>query len=126
MNKLSWLIYLSGSFDMLQAILQSILVVMTLLTLVSIIAASFSFADGREEEDAFYKIWMKYIPKMLTSFGVMFLLLLVVPSGETVRLIAASEVGQQVLESKRVQGIVDPAVAYIEQWLKDHTLPKKQ
>lgn len=47
------------------------------------------------------------------------LLNMVVPSGQTLKYIAASEFGERVLTSERVQGIVDPGLQYVEKWLKD-------
>lgn len=51
---------------------------------------------------------------------------LAMPTKSTMQLIAASEFGERVINSERVQGIVDPGLKYVEKWLKDQLTEKKK
>lgn len=48
----------------------------------------------------------------------------VLPNAKTLQMIAASELGGRVVQSQQMQGIVDPGLQYVEQWLRQQIDPK--
>lgn len=48
----------------------------------------------------------------------LFLLFAVLPGEGTLRLMAASELGQRAYQSQQIQGIVDPGLKVIQKWLE--------
>lgn len=112
MNSLSWLIYLADIIGNFRVILfvSGLFGVSVLLVWM----AGVAIEDATPPK-------IKYFSWVLPCFIIASL----IPSESTMKLIAASEFGERIVNSERVQGIVDPGLKYVEQWLKDQLKKEK-
>ena len=111
MNTLSWLIYLASLVDSLN----SFFVMIAVFAIMFGAAACFFYAMMQE----------KIPPRNLLSIPAIGLLCAFiacfVPGKETIMYIAASEYGEQVMKSKTVQDLKDPAMELLQSWIKTQT-----
>ena len=115
MNSLSWMIYFSEMFGKLSEISA---VVSVLAILFAFIALVFKAAVYDMERTNINYKWV-FVPFVVAIFcGIVHT---VSPSRQTILLIASSEVGEKVLTSEKVQGIVDPSIDFVKMWLEKET-----
>jgi hypothetical protein len=118
MNQLSWFIYLSdilGNFQIgLNVVGWGFICALLLWSFVRIIDEDARDAPMRPR-------WYGWVIGVACASIAMAL-----PGKDTMRLMAASEFGERVINSERVQGIVDPGLKYVEKWLKDQLAEKKK
>jgi ABC-type Fe3+ transport system permease subunit len=88
------------------------------------LALSFAYAvqsEGSDTEKT--RRALKAIAKWLKVNGavviVAVILCVILPSKQTILLIAASEVGERVLSNEKVTSIIDPSVEYLQAWIKN-------
>jgi hypothetical protein len=132
MNTLSILIYLAGVAGTMGSFLVFVAVVFGALTLGSLIA----FVVNLDETDQYGRIfpeskltsqrenrskawrWMWAFLVLMISTGI---LATAVPSRQTVLLIAASQMGEQVLNHPRINQVVDPGIDLLTTWMQKET-----
>lgn len=107
MNSLSWLIYLSEICGSLSNVFTGIAVVG--FVLIGIIWFGHAVIAERSWPAGKYLL----IIPMLAMF-----MAAVIPSKNTVMLIAASQYGEKVLESKAVKELTDPALDLVKNWIE--------
>jgi hypothetical protein len=124
MNNLSWLLYAVDVLDNLNILTRLV----DVLGGIVFLGLTFAYAVNSEGSDTEKKgRTLKAIAKWLkvdaTVVIVAVILSVIVPSKQTVLLIAASEVGERVLTNEKVTSIIDPSVEYLQTWVK-HELGK--
>lgn len=129
MNSLSILIYLSGVTGTLAGFLTFVTIVFGVLGVVCLIVWLFS----HDETDASYRrlegealacrretrknSW-KWFWRFCGLFVFVGALTSFVPSRQTVLLIAASEMGERVLNYERVNQVIDPGIDLLKTWME--------
>ena len=132
MNSLSWLIYLAGVTGTLGGFLVFITVIFGILAGVSLVvwlsSQSFHDANGRYHGDAVIQENLKAGVKAWRWFWGFLVLMIgmgitasVIPSRQTVLLIAASQMGEQVLNHPRINQVVDPGIELLTTWMRKET-----
>lgn len=132
MNSLSWLIYIanvSGSLGGFLVFLATVCgitaVILTIITLCMLDATDYFGRPLPAHQLVNRDIIRKGSKKaaILTATG-MFLFgtfSTLLPDRETVLLIAASQIGEKVVESQQVQGILDPSLDLLKTWIEQQT-----
>jgi hypothetical protein len=80
------------------------------------------------EGEIFDKDWPYWIKRCVATFFVCLFLHGAVPTKQTVLLITGSEIGQKLVESDTVKGVVNPGLNLLKTWIKKETdslLPKE-
>jgi len=120
MNTLSWLIYLGGASSSLGFL--SVLFAFVLFSFIIIYVLIF-FANQEDkivlESIKIFPVKTMFILALLASISSCLL-----PSKETVYMIAASEIGQKVIESKNINGIVDSSLELVKQRINEELTKK--
>lgn len=132
MNTLSWLIYLAGAAGSLNAFVVFLTVIFGALAAASL----FGFLIYTDETDRYNrplpaeeltvrrerrgKLWrrMWMLLMLMTMGGVT---ASVIPERQTVLLIAASQMGEQVLNHPRINQVVDPGIELLTTWMQKET-----
>lgn len=121
MNNLSWLIYLIQLLDGLHGIICGALMI----TIVFFIGRCAIFAIS--EGDSCAKDWPLWTKRCAITVFVCCVLHVAVPTKQTVLLIAGSQVGEMIVKSDAVQGVVNPGMNLLKTWINEETeslLPK--
>ena len=137
MNNLSWLIYFAGVSGSLGNFLTFVMVVFGVLAAASIIVwlVMHDETDSHRrplEEQALARCREMRSKSWRRAWGFIGLFLLVgtmammMPGRQTVLLIAASEMGEQVLNHPRVQTVVDPGIELLTTWMAKETADIKR
>lgn len=125
MNNLSWLIYLADLTGSISTLLGFIGVVLIAISVVLIIYGA-SMKDHMHQENTEWKrgheIQVKALKKLVPLAFFSFFLSTVLPSSNTVYAIAASETGEEVLDSE-TGGL---AVEALNSWLHEQIDPDKE
>jgi formate hydrogenlyase subunit 3/multisubunit Na+/H+ antiporter MnhD subunit len=132
MNNLSWMIYLAGVSESLSGFFVFITVIFAILTaiatIVSVVNAVETDAYNRRYSDntLTYKRSLKKsaFKIAITAFICMIIAgstSALLPSRQTVLLIAASEIGERVVTSERAQSVIDPSVDLLKTWMQRET-----
>lgn len=111
MNALSWLIYAAQLAEVFQALLGAGAAVCVVLMIVGLISS----ADEKDEEkqkDAWAAVKVLFF--LALGLGIT---AAIIPSRQTLTLIAASEFGERAITSEAVRDIANPAAALIRRWL---------
>lgn len=132
MNTLSWLIYIAGVTGTLSKFTIFIAVVLGVIALVFLIAAAVhtdetdsqsrplpndQIVERRKVRNTCWKyFWWGFI-------GMWFVggIASIMPSRQTVLLIAASEIGETVINHQRVIGVLDPSIELLQTWIAQQT-----
>jgi len=132
MNTLSILIYLAGVAGSMGSFMVFVATVFGALTLGSLVV----FLVQQDEKDVYNRPlaedriqtlresrskawrWMWVFLALMISTGVM---ATAVPSRQTVLLIAASEMGERMLNHARVEAVVDPSIELLTTWMRKET-----
>lgn len=118
MNSLSWLIYLASLIPAVKFLCVLVGVALLVWCVIRNAAVAFHNSDNYSKKSyPPFKQWWYALP--------LFLVAALIPGEVTTRLIIASEFGERIVNSERVQGIVDPGLKYVEQWLKDQLKKEK-
>ena len=149
MNSVSWFVYLASIMDRLGSVVffTSIACALALIaTLIAFVASRIQWSDDTyvSEYDDKKRRYVKtkievsdeaYIWKQISSrtyWRWVFVLLVAVnianvfrPSRETMYAIAASEVGERVVQSEAVRGLASDATTALQHWIKRQIEPQK-
>ena len=147
MNSLSWLIYLAGMVGSFTHFLIGVEMVTFILFISSFITWLFSryataecadnFANRHSSsqiEVDFYASTTEIALKVLKTAIILFvstsLLDIVIPTRQTIILIAASEFGEKMINNKeltdKVSSVVDPSIELLQTYIKKETLDVKK
>jgi hypothetical protein len=133
MNSLSWLLIFANFADKVENTTYFFAVVFTILSLMSLIAY---LLCGLNSDDSDFQRFMPFATKWLKVasgiMAVLWIIDIIIPSKQTVIMVAASEVGQRVLESdkagniaKSVNGIIDPSVELLQTYIQNELKVQK-
>lgn len=137
MNNLSWLIYFAGVSGSLGNFLTFVMVVFGVLAAASIIV----WLVMHDETDAYRRPLGeqalascremrsksgRYAWGLIGLFLLVGTMAMMMPGRQTVLLIAASEMGEQVLNHPRVQTVVDPGIELLTTWMVKETADIKR
>lgn len=118
MNSLSWLIYFAEAVDTFGKMLGTALFI----SIFALMAASAALVIGHVEDEPVISSFGKRLAKWtLSILFIGSILSVITPSRQTVLLIAASEIGERVMTSDRVQGVIDPSVELLQTWIRQQT-----
>jgi hypothetical protein len=109
---LSWLIYLA---DVSRGI-NTLFAMLCMLSCIGVIM-SFVIIKAENETDGNFR----QTKQLILSALVFAVLASIVPSRETVLMIAASEIGERTITSQTAQGMVDPGLDLLKVWIKQKT-----
>ncbi len=120
MNKLSWLIYLMQVSENLSIGAMIFLIIGTVgATLAGLFCFLNSvFDDKREGWDTWVQIMTRAGAWILL---VLFIVATMLPSRQTLTLIAASEIGEKLTNSDGVKSVVDPGLDLLKAWIRRET-----
>jgi hypothetical protein len=98
---------------------------LTFLAIISGIGTAISMIGSwiakENERDELATEMHKWFRRLLPSWLVISLLASIAPGRETMMLIAASEMGQRLVQSQQVQGIADPSLELLRTWIQRTT-----
>ena len=132
MNGLSWLIYLAGVTGTLGGFMVFITVIFGAMAAISLIVWLVSKTDhdsnghyrgtevilqNRRDGDKAWRWFWGFITLMIFMGSAAAL----VPSRQTVLLIAASQMGEQVLNHPRINQVMDPGLELLTTWMQKET-----
>lgn len=118
MNSLSWLIYLAEVINTFGKMLGTALFI----SICALMVASAAVVIGHlEEKPAIASAGRRLAKWTLSILFVGSIFFVITPSRQTVLLIAASEIGERVMTSDRVQGVIDPSVELLQTWIRQQT-----
>jgi hypothetical protein len=132
MNSLSWLIYianvsvsLGGFFTFLAVVCGFAAVVVIIIITVCVLDTDYYGRSLPNDQLAKRDIIHKGLKKtaIITATG-MFLFgtfSTLMPDRETILLIAASEIGEKVVQTEQVKGVFDPSVELLKTWISQQT-----
>ena len=115
MNTLSWLIYLAEVLSSADNFAGAVAAITVTLAIFS--GAALMMFRGENGID------MPFIGKIFKTTIVICtitsLIAIILPSKQTIILIAASELGQAAIQSEGAQRVIDPSLRYVESWLNN-------
>ena len=132
MNSLSLLIYFAGVVGNLASVLSLI----TILLILAMIGSIIFWAVYHDETDSSHRpytgdalvecrktrdLWRKRFLNFALFAVLMGTINAIIPSRQTVLLIAASEMGEKVLNNEKVGQVIDPSIDLITSWMKNET-----
>lgn len=120
MNTLSWMLYTIDVIGGIKGFVLAIGVVAGIGTVILAIALPASEGEIRE-----WKPYPKFMARFTLAACVSWLLFILLPSSETVKLIVASEIGERLAKSEPVQEISREAYDALRNWLRDFNKEKK-
>ena len=71
--------------------------------------------------DGYYKEWKVYFGRFIPIWIILFIIGSAIPSQKTLLMVGASEVTQRVMNSDKLNSVVDPSLDYIKTWLITET-----
>ena len=129
MNGLSWLIYLanigsnvSGFLLFAGGVAGILLAGCIIARFVTAIVSSDEATNDATVANKFWEIIRPWFRTIIIVFFVLQIGARTIPDRQTVLLIAASEIGQRMLESKEVKDVVNPSVELLTTWMKKETM----
>lgn len=119
MNNLSWFIYLTQVVDEARSTFGGV-------NAFIVIAGSITFfvclmARFIEDETYPLKIWLRIARWSAPVLVLSIIAYTVIPSRQTMLLIAGSEMGERIVKSDAVKDIVNPGADLLKAWIKDET-----
>lgn len=118
MNDLSWMLYLASVAGSVAGFLTFLAVISGFGTLISMVGSWVAKENNREDVADGMRKWFR---RLLPSWLAISLLATIAPGRETMMLIAASEMGQRLVQSQLVQGIADPSLELLRTWIQRTT-----
>lgn len=137
MNSLSLLIYFAGVVGNLASFLSLI----TLLLILAMIGSIIFWVIYHDETDSSWRplkddalvecrktrdLWRKRVLNFALLAIFIGTINAIMPSRQTVLLIAASEMGEKVLNNEKVGQVIDPSIDLITTWMKNETAEIKK
>lgn len=137
MNSLSLLIYFAGVVGNLASFLALITVLLILVMIGSIIfwviyhdETDFSWRPLKDDALVECRKTRELWRKRAFNFALLAVFIgainAIIPSRQTVLLIAASEMGEKVLNNEKVGQVIDPSIDLITTWMKNETAEIKK
>ena len=118
MNNLSIFVYLIQIFGNISAVLFAMAICLLVVGAVSLIVFGIALVEDQdwvpEVFGKLYKIWLKIIIPVSICWAI-------IPTKETMLLIAASEVGEKIVTSEKITSVVDPSVTLLKTWIEKQT-----
>lgn len=121
MNSLSWLLYVIDVIGNLKTL--TLLLMIGCLAGVALLALAVPVSDGDVLDWAGYKKWFARCVIIAPIAGLLFSVL---PSQNTLYAIAASEVGERVVNSETVQGLTGDATKALHEWIRRQITPEPE
>ncbi len=131
MNSLSWLIYAIHLFGNLGGFFLGVAIVSSIaLAIVTLIRAinnsdRYCYGGNAKEKEALeldkkevYKNLRVTFLKWVCVPVLCFFIAAIIPDRRTMYLIAASEIGERVVQSEKVQSVFDPSIDLLKNWIK--------
>ena len=122
MNTLSWLILLAGVTGSLGKFIAFVTVVFGFLTIASVFVLIASLDSRSPDAPQITKRSWRWFGVFLSLMIFTGALAAITPSRQTVLLIAASQMGEQVLNHPRVNQVVDPGIELLTTWMQKETV----
>lgn len=120
MNSLSWLIYLSGVVSGVKAVLVLAAIIMIAVCVFLLVA---HMVDPGVRHSSITRKLIATVALCATAFA---LVAAIVPSQRTVLMIAASEMGEQVMLNSGADQLMQPSVQLLHNWIRreiERTVP---
>lgn len=127
MNSLSWLLYLINLIDNFEGYFKFITIISFIVLLIVVTITHITAAVHNDNVDTYsswrnkdkishsdrnkiYRgyIWIPFVLALIWSF---------IPNNRTMYLIAASEIGERVVSNEKVQGLVDPSIDILKNYV---------
>lgn len=133
MNGLSWFIYLSNIVNTISSWASVLSVFIGIIYFIFMVVMSCLLIEPtarRNDKDLKDIIEIKTFRSSISWLVMPILvvcipLALLVPDRQTMLLIAGSEMGQRVVQSEQVKGIVDPGLDLVKSWIAEETAKLK-
>ena len=130
MNTLSVLIYLSSVSQSLNAFFTFIAIIFFIISVIFGIISIFNYFMAQEQlryssnrepseigiSNTFRKFLLRFTLPLTFLCSI---LAIAIPDRQTILLIAASEYGERIMNSERVNALVDPSIQYLQSWLRN-------
>ena len=137
MNTLSWLIYIAGVTGTLGNFLIFIASVLGVIGVIFFIAAAIQLdetdsqsrpldPDKLTERRKSRGYCWRYFWWGFMGMWIVGGIAAIMPSRQTVLLIAASEIGEQVVNHQRIIGVLDPSIELLQTWIQQQTASIRQ
>lgn len=128
MNQLSWFLYIADVAGSLGKVAIAFGVVLTIVGLVGtaawLISSTIRASDNDKSWDEWVILWS--VPRKALPYGIALILVAcVLPSRNTMYAIAASQVGEQVINSEAVRGTASEATKALQFWIREQIEPTK-
>lgn len=114
MNSLSWLILLINIFENFKGVLWFFIITSSIIT--AIMFFLHMIVAGSESEE-WHKNHFKRSIKFMFLPITLIIISIFVPNSRTVYLVAASEVGERVIQNEKVQGLFDPSIDILKNYI---------
>lgn len=128
MNNLSWLIYAIHVFDAVRVLAITALALLGAGLVVTAFVGALvedsngSYGSKTKDQWVYFPTWLAYAKKIVPAVVIVASLMLIFfPSRQTMLLIAGSEIGERVVTSEAVKGVVDPSIELLKTWIKKET-----
>ncbi len=124
MNSLSWIIYAAGVVHSVDLVVGSLIVlIIPALTLMKLLGA-FQDTDWKFVKGELTKVEMGEdklpfsVRQLIAAWFVLSFIGIVIPSRQTVVLIASSEYGEKILNNPKITEVVDPSIDLLKTWIE--------
>lgn len=120
MNTLSWFLYFAGLVDKAAIFLGIVILVLFAAGVMMAIAGGINREFRHKGDDKYDRgIWMHYtvLPRILIAMFFVAVLFVLIPSKNTMYLIAASELGERISQTEVAQGIANDAHSILNGYL---------
>lgn len=123
MNSLSWLIYAAGVVQSANFIIASLVILIIPLLLLFKLLGAFDNTDYKFVKGEMVKVEMGSnfpfsVRQLIAAWFVLAFIGTVVPSRQTIVLIASSEYGEKILSNPKIGEIVDPSIDLLKTWIE--------
>jgi|SRR3972149_738005 len=120
MNSLSWSIYLIHIIEAAHAVVLGVIIASS--TAIALMALGMFISEGElytnEDTGPWAKKWTRRAQVSLLAAIPLFV---VIPSKQTVLLVAGSEIGERLISSDAVKSVADPGAELLREWIKTET-----
>mgnify|MGYP006300874419 CR=1 FL=1 len=123
MNNLSWALYLT---DVCQSLSNAAAAITLVSAMAAAIAAVFYFASMDCAAPKVTALALSAMRKLIPTCFVSMLVMIVVPSKETMRMILVSEYGERLYNSKDGQEIINPAKELLKRYIQEQLDAKEK
>ena len=130
MNELSLLIYTAGVVNQVSNFFMLLMMLFAVAFVLLSFATMIAYVDSCERRISIDKtilsVLKKYLIFLITSIIITGIISNILPSRETVILIAASELNEKIINSPKLQGTSDPSSDLLTLWIQEQTIQIKK